>query len=131
MTRDDIVNATYAAASKLNKFKLQHRLIDHEGYLDIDSKIQRSMEYIKKIDQLLSLSPELHSVELVKIKKEIEELNRHSICGKNELKWEVQKNYANIFSLAIVGLELLYKDYAIKVKKQIHPGSRHEIKLHV
>jgi len=131
MTRDDIVSATYDAASKLNKFKLNYRLIDREGYLDIDSKIQRSIEYIEKIDQLLSLSPEHHSEELLKIKKEIEELNRHSICGKNELKWEVQKNYANIFSLAFVGLELLYKDYAIKVNKQIHPGSRHQVKLHV
>ena len=131
MSRDDIVSATYDAASKLNKFKLQYKLIDREGYLDIDSKIQRSIEYIEKIDQLLSLSPEHHSEELLKIKKEIEELNRHSICGKNELKWEVQKNYANIFSLAFVGLELLYKDYAIKVNKQIHPGSRHQVKLHV
>ena len=131
MTRDDIVSATYDAASKLNKFKLNYRLIDREGYLDIDSKIQRSIEYIEKIDQLLSLSPEHHSEELLKIKKEIEELNRHSICGKNELKWEVQKNYANIFSLAFVGLELLYKDYAIKVNKQIHPGSRHQVRLHL
>ena len=51
------------------------------------------------------------AIELAKIQKEIEELNKYSICGKNELKWEVQKNYANFFSLALVGLEQLYEEY--------------------
>lgn len=131
MTRDDIVRATYEAASKLNDFKLKYSLIDGAAHSDIELKIQRSMRYIEKIDQLLALPPEEHSIELLKIKKEIEELNRHSICGKNELKWEVQKNYANVFSLAFVGLELLYKDYKVKLKKQLSPGKRHQVKLHI
>ena len=42
--------------------------------------------------------------ELAKLNTEIAELNRYSICGRNELKWEVSKNYANFFSLALVGL---------------------------
>jgi B12-binding domain/radical SAM domain protein len=129
MTRDDIVNATYEAAKLLNQFKLNYSLIDEEGYLDIDRKIQKSMEYIEKIDSLLTLPTEQQAQALAKLGKEIEELNRYSICGKNELKWEVQKNYANFFSLALVGVEQLYEDYAIKVRHQLRPKKREQVKL--
>ncbi|MDP4163638.1 MAG: TIGR04190 family B12-binding domain/radical SAM domain protein [Bacillota bacterium] len=130
MTRDEIVGSTYEAAQRLNNFKLKYQLIDQAAHADIDSKIVKSMQYIQTIDSLLALPLEEQSSRLGKLKKEIEELNRHSICGKNELKWEVQKNYANVFSLAIVGLELLYEDYIVKVKKQLNPATRHNVNLH-
>ena len=107
MTRDAIVNATYEAAKRLNTFKYQYALIDHGTFADIERKINKSKEYIEKIDQLITLPADQYAVEMVKMKREIEELNRYSICGKNELKWEIKKNYANIFSLALVGLDLL------------------------
>lgn len=129
MTKDDIVRATYDSAKRLNNFKLDYSLIDQAAYFDIERKIEKSMEYIEKIDRLLALSPEQNGAELAKIKKEIEELNRYSICGKNELRWEVKKNYANIFSLALVGLEQLYEDYAIKIRHQLSPHNREQVKL--
>ncbi|WP_059171756.1 TIGR04190 family B12-binding domain/radical SAM domain protein [Bacillus sp. FJAT-27445] len=131
MTRDDIVNATYESARLLNEFKLKYNLIDNDGYQEIENKIEKSMHYINRIDHLLTLPEEQYVSELASIKKEIEELNKHSICGSNELKWEVQKNYANFFSLAMVGLEQLYEDYAIKFRKQFHPKVRHKVKLDV
>jgi B12-binding domain/radical SAM domain protein len=129
MTRDDIVNATYNAAELLNDFKLKYYLIDNETYFDIQEKIKKSIAYIERIDQVLALSPKRQEEELMKIRKEIQELNRYSICGKNELKWEVKKNYANAFSLALVGLELLYEDYAIKIRHQLSPKRREQFKL--
>jgi len=129
MTRDDIVSATYEAAKLLNEFKLNYHLIDHDGYTDIERKIEKSMAYIEKIDQLLSLPNEEQHAQLVKLEKEIAELNRYSICGKNELKWEVKKNYANFFSLALVGLEQLYEDYMIKIRRQLQPKRRTQVKI--
>jgi hypothetical protein len=129
MTRNDIVKATYEAAKLLNRFKLKYALIDEIAFRDIERKIEKSMTFIEKIDRLLTLSPDKHAEELVKLKKEIEALNRYSICGKNELKWGVQKNYANICSLAPVGLEQLYEDYAIKIRHQLSPRSREPVKL--
>ncbi|WML46318.1 TIGR04190 family B12-binding domain/radical SAM domain protein [Neobacillus sp. PS3-40] len=129
MTRDEIVKATYDAAKLLNDFKMKYYLIDKETFFDIEEKINKSMDYIERIDRLLALPPSLQTTELEKIKKEIQELNRYSICGKNELKWEVKKNYANIFSLALVGLEQLYEDYSIKIKRQISPSNRDQVKL--
>lgn len=131
MTRDDIVDATYGSARLLNEFKLKYNLIDPEGYQDIENKIEKSIHYINRIDHLLTLPEKEYEKELVTIKKEIEELNKHSICGSNELKWEVQKNYANFFSLAMVGLEQLYEEYAIKLRRQFHPKVRHQVKLDI
>jgi hypothetical protein len=129
MTRDDIVRATYDAAKLLNDFKLKYALIDPDSYFDIEGKSERSMAYIEKIDQLLALPPAEQAQELVKVKKEIEELNRYSICGKNELKWEVKNNYANFLSLAMVGLEQLYVDYSNKIRNQLKPKRREQAEL--
>ncbi len=129
MTRDDIVRATYDTAKLLNDFKLKYALIDPDAYFDIEGKIERSMAYIEKIDQLLALPPAEQAQELIKVKKEIEELNRYSICGKNELKWEVKNNYANFFSLAMVGLEQLYVDYSNKIRHQLMPKRREQAEL--
>ncbi|MGJ7910969.1 TIGR04190 family B12-binding domain/radical SAM domain protein [Neobacillus sp. LXY-1] len=128
MTRDDIVNSTYEAAEKLNDFKLKYHLIDLDGYQDIQDKIHKSKEYIEKIDQILVLPEDERAEPLAKLQKEIVELNHYSICGKNELKWEVQKNYANFFSLALVGLEQLYEDYSNKIKAQLRPKERFQLK---
>lgn len=92
MSKDDIVNATYEAAERLNDFKLKYRLIDYTAHLDIKKKIDQSKAYIKRIDYLLTLSAAEQAAELEKIKKEIEQCNHYSICSKNELKWEVPKN---------------------------------------
>jgi hypothetical protein len=131
MTRDDIVNATYEAAKLLNHFKLKYQLIDQSGFEDIERKIEKSQAYIEKIDSLLDLPEEKKELEFVKLNKEIEELNRYSICGKNELKWEVQKNYANFFSLALVGLEQLYEEYLIKIRTQLSPKKRQQVKVEI
>lgn len=129
MTRDDIVGATYEAAQRLNEFKLKYKLIDLAGYQDIKGKIEKSRAYIEKIDQILALPTEKQTEELAKLAKEIEELNYYSICGKNELKWEVQKNYANFFSLASVGLEQLYVEYKSKIKHSFQPKHRFQFTL--
>jgi radical SAM superfamily enzyme YgiQ (UPF0313 family) len=131
MTRDEIVSATYEAAKLLNHFKLKYQLIDENGFADIERKIEKSMAYIEKIDRIMALPEETKAAELVKLNKEIEELNRYSICGKNELKWEVKKNYANVFSLALIGLEQLYEEYAIKIRRQLRPEQRTQVELEV
>ncbi|HLO12533.1 MAG TPA: TIGR04190 family B12-binding domain/radical SAM domain protein [Pseudoneobacillus sp.] len=129
MTRDDIVDATYESARLLNDFKLKYQLIDERGYQDIESKITKSQAYIKRIDDLLAISPDIRKEDLAQLKKEFDALNEYSICGKNELKWEVKKHYANFLSLAFVGLELLYEDYVVKINQQLHPQERKQINL--
>ncbi|MCL6572038.1 MAG: TIGR04190 family B12-binding domain/radical SAM domain protein [Bacillus sp. (in: Bacteria)] len=129
LTRDDIVNSTYESAQLLNEFKLKYSLIDEAGYLEIKGKIEKSIDYINKIDHVLTLPEEQRAGEFALIKKEIEELNKYSICGKNELKWEVKKNYANFFSLALVGIEQLYEDYVNIIRHRLSPKRRQQFQL--
>ncbi|MDF2859500.1 MAG: radical protein, partial [Neobacillus sp.] len=57
--------------------------------------------------------------DLAIIKDEVDSINRHSICGENELKWEVKKLFANFPSLTYIGLELLIKDVIKDIKCKI------------
>ncbi|WP_286230212.1 TIGR04190 family B12-binding domain/radical SAM domain protein [Neobacillus mesonae] len=129
MTRNDIVNSTYESAERLNDFKLTYGLIDHDSYEDIKWKIEKSKEYIREIDRILALPEAEQAKALAELRKEIEQLNSYSICGKNELKWEVQQNYANFYSLALVGLEQLYQDYVNKIKYLLRPKQRLQFTL--
>ncbi|MEH7884609.1 hypothetical protein V7654_09790 [Bacillus sp. JJ1609] len=54
----------------------------------------------------------------------MEEVNKYSICGKHELKWEVKKHYANIFSLTSIGIELLIEDIYINIKQRLTAYNR-------
>lgn len=129
MTRHDIVNATYEAAQNLNEFKLEYNLIDQRSYLDIQEKLRKSRDYIEKIDCILALPESKQTEELLEIQETITELNKYSICGKNELKWEVKKNYANPFSIALLGMQLLFEDTLNRARNRIHPQRRERYKL--
>lgn len=129
MNRDAIVDATYESAKLLNDFKLKYHLIDGNTHQDIESKIVKSQAYIKRIDDLLEQFSIIDQNELASLREEFKELNEYSICGKNELKWEVKKHYANFLSLAWVGLELLFEEHKNKLKQQLYPTARKQINL--
>ena len=50
------------------------------------------------------------------MKKEVDQVNRYSICGKNEIMWEVKKLFADFPSLTYIGLELLVKNMIKGIK---------------
>jgi B12-binding domain/radical SAM domain protein len=131
MTRDDLVNATYDSARKLNDFKFKYGLIDLKAYRDLNLKIAKSKTYIKKIDEVLALPKEQQAAEFFQIQKEIADLNKYSICAKNELKWEVKKNYANPFSIAVLGIQLLYEDYCNRLRNRLNPKRREQFKIDI
>ncbi|MDF2947501.1 MAG: radical protein [Bacillales bacterium] len=118
MSRDEIVNSTYESAKLLNEFKYKYDLISELTYNDVNNKIDASMKYIDQIDKIMALPEAERADSLAEIQKEIEGINEYSICGENELKWEVKKNYANFISLTMVGMELLIEDIAINLKRK-------------
>lgn len=129
MTRDEIVRATYDSALLLNRFKLKYGLIGQEAYDEIEYKIEKSLEFMERIDRLLELPSEDRAAGLSIIRREVDEVNRHSICGKNELKWEVKKRYAHFFSLGWIGLELLGAEIAKDVKCRLGKIDRESVTL--
>ncbi|MEH7444760.1 TIGR04190 family B12-binding domain/radical SAM domain protein [Bacillus sp. JJ1122] len=120
MSRNDIVNSTYESAKKLNAFKLKYGLVDQKTSDEVHEKILKSLEYIKKIDEIIILPESEKEQQLALLSKEMEEVNKYSICGKHELKWEVKKHYANIFSLTSIGIELLIDDIFLNIKQHFN-----------
>ncbi|NWQ41645.1 TIGR04190 family B12-binding domain/radical SAM domain protein [Bacillus sp. EB106-08-02-XG196] len=116
MTREEIVKATYDSALKLNEFKYKNHIITKEVRDEVRLKIEKSVEFLARLDALEFLPEEEKQKELTIIKKEVDQINRHSICGENELKWEVKKLFANFPSLTYIGLELLIKDVVKDLK---------------
>lgn len=116
MTRADIVRATYDSALRLNQFKWENSMISQEVYGEVKLKIEKSVEFLRRLDEIALLPKEEQGQEMLLIKEEIDKINRHSICGKNELKWEVKKLFADIPSLTYIGLELLVKDIIKGIK---------------
>ena len=129
MTRKEIVKATYDSAKKLNQFKFDHHIIDKAVYEEVNHKILKSIEFLERIEVLSSLPLEEQKRELASIKEEVEFINRHSICGQNELKWEVKKLFANMPSLTYIGLELLVKEIANSLKCKLGKVDRHMVSI--
>ncbi|WP_423335517.1 hypothetical protein [Neobacillus sp. 19] len=116
MTREEIVRATYDSALQLNEFKYKNKIVPKDVHDEVAVKIEKSVEFLKRLDELALLPDDVRKVEMVKIKEEVDKINRHSICGKNELKWEVKKLFADFPSLTYIGLELLVKDIKKNIK---------------
>ena len=129
LTRKEIVKATYDSALLLNQFKLKYGLIDRTTYSDIENKIIKSLEFIERIDAIMLLPPHQRVIGLEGIKKEVLEVNRHSICGKNELKWETKKLYANFGSLTVIGIELLFEEMVRSIKCHLGVIDRYKMSL--
>lgn len=58
MTRDEIVEATYEAALRLNELKKEYNLIEEQLYRQIDYRIRTARDIIREIDQIMTLSDE-------------------------------------------------------------------------
>lgn len=127
MTRADIVKATYDSALKLNQFKWKNNIISKEVYEEVKIKIEKSVEFLRRLDEIALLPENQQKKEMALIREEIDHINRHSICGKNELKWEVKKLYANFPSLTLIGLELLVKDIIKGVKCRVGKIDRNRV----
>ncbi|MFZ5626077.1 MAG: TIGR04190 family B12-binding domain/radical SAM domain protein [Bacillota bacterium] len=100
MSRDEIVDATYEAAYRLNELKREYNLIPEEVYEDIRYRITQARQIIAEIDRILLIpDEEVRQLSLQKLKARVAELNRHTICGKDELKWPLGRRFAGLWSL--------------------------------
>ncbi|KGM45961.1 radical SAM protein, partial [Neobacillus niacini] len=127
MTREEIVKATYDSALKLNEFKCKNHIISKDVHDEVRLKIEKSVEFLNRLDAIEQLPNAEKQKQLAIIKDEVEKINRHSICGENELKWEVKKLFANFPSLTYIGLELLIKDIAKDIKCKIGKIDRNQV----
>ena len=111
MTRDEIVRSTYEAALKLNALKHEFKLIDEDLYRQIEFRIKSAQQVIEEIDSIMEISDEENRRKaLGELKNKVEQINRHTICGKDELKWPISQRYSSIVSLTSVFVNLLFTE---------------------
>ncbi len=111
MTRDEIVEATYESALRLNKLKMEYGLIDRELYADIDLRIRMAREIIREIDDIMKLPAAEQKQKLKQMRLKVAAVNKATICGKDELKWPVYQRFTGCFSLLKVLLGLFCKEW--------------------
>lgn len=118
MTRDDIVRSTYDAALKLNTLKYEFDLIDEKLYRDIEFRIKSAQEVIDEIDRILEIQDENEKQrELSRLKERVEQINRHTICGKDELKWPISERFGSLVSLSSVFIKLFATEMKLLYKR--------------
>lgn len=123
MTKDEIVNSTYDAALKLNQLKYDYNLIDQETFNLTEYRITNAIEVMKEIDEIVELEDQsIKDKRMKQLKDKINQLNRYSICGKDEMKWPLRQRVFNIIPLSGILIKLLAEElsmFAYRIKVNI------------
>lgn len=86
MTRSELVECTYEAGLRLNRLKADFGQITDEQACLTEERIQLAIALMKRIDRLVeSTEPAELERQLVPLRAEIEEVNRSTVCEKEEL----------------------------------------------
>jgi hypothetical protein len=119
MTRDEIVDATYEASSRLNWVKLQYGLMEAPAYREMEARITASRRMIAEIDAALQLpeGPERD--------ERLQALNR-AVAGacpagldtKQEMRWPIRRRFATAFRLTRVLVRLIATEVRLLVTKR-------------
>jgi B12-binding domain/radical SAM domain protein len=89
MTRDQLVDATYAAGRRLNRLKADYGLVPMAQAQATEVRIDRAVEISAEIDQLMaSATPEQFRIGMGRLKTEIDQVNMSTVCDKRELNVE-------------------------------------------
>lgn len=130
MTRDEIVRSTYEAALKLNALKCEFDLIDKDLCKQIEFRIKSAQQVMDEIDRIVDIEDDdIKQTALKELKNKVEQINRHTICGKDELKWPISQRFGNFISLTSVFIKLLitefrllYNRFKIMFNKKLRPS---------
>lgn len=119
MTREEIVQSTYAAAERLNQLKYDYNLISEAVYSDVKFRISKALDTLAEIDRIMELSdPNQRKEKLDRLKEKVQLLNSNTICGEDELKWPLHKRFVNVVSLSKL-LAGLFAEQAILVVRRM------------
>jgi B12-binding domain/radical SAM domain protein len=107
MTRDEIAASTYEAALRLNRLKRRYGLVSEDISQEVERRIKKALEVIKKIDEiLLTVPPAEQRSALHALKHDIDMVNESTLCHTEEIKWPTAKSpfrYLNILRDLIAG----------------------------
>jgi B12-binding domain/radical SAM domain protein len=86
MTRDQLVDVTYAAGRRLNRIKAEYGLVPEAQAIATERRIDRATALIAEIDRLMAhASPQEFESEMARLKSEVAQANMSTVCDKREL----------------------------------------------
>jgi B12-binding domain/radical SAM domain protein len=88
MTRDEIVQTSYALADKLNQLKYDNGLIDEAAYRLVSSHLEIAREAVTVMGQSSQADEYREAHALARLQKALGAANTGSMNSKDELKWE-------------------------------------------
>lgn len=87
MTRDQLVDVTYAAGRRLNQVKAQYGLVAAAQAQITEQRIDRAVALMAEIDRLMvQTTPAEFSLEMARLKEEVDQVNMSTVCEKRELE---------------------------------------------
>lgn len=99
MTRDEIVNSTYAAGLGLNSIKREMGLIDEDVAERVERRILGASEMMKRIDGMVARGKTTEK-DLDQLREVASRLSESTVCEKEELDWSESSIYASIPRMA-------------------------------
>lgn len=91
MTRDEIVDASYKAAIRMNDLKMKYNIISQKMGLKTKKRITEAENLMKEIDEVYQIENERQRESaLMELRPRIIKLNENTICDKRELEWPAQ-----------------------------------------
>jgi B12-binding domain/radical SAM domain protein len=105
MTRDQLVDVTYAAGRRLNRIKAEYGLAPEAQAIATEQRIDRATALIAEIDRLVThASPQEFEREMARLKPEVAQVNMSTVCDKRELVLNVdgpKLNYRRVAHMLI------------------------------
>ena len=96
MTRDDIAETSYDAATELAKIEYQCGRISEDAYEQRIERTSTARMLLSKIDKILLIKDARErEAKLWEIKEEGEELMHSTVCNKNDLDWRTGSIWSN------------------------------------
>lgn len=101
ISRDELVNSTYEAASGLNRLKGKAGGISEKVMTDNEERIKTAIEIMQEIDKIVLIEDsEKRDYELKKLKDKTFEYSQSTVCEKSELEFPLTNKSFKWFSIA-------------------------------
>jgi hypothetical protein len=116
MTRRQILEASYNAASGLNRLKLGYGLIDRETYEEVTRHNEAARQAIEAMTKAFSLPEPQKDEAIERIQEEVRRGNVDSLFSKDELEWRGASGFRPSFRL----VRILAVGFAEEVVHSFH-----------
>lgn len=120
MNRDQIVDSTYEAGLRLNRFKAEFGLVAPDQAARTEARILKAQQLIAQVDDIVSIqNPERKAKLLRAIKPQVDDANLSTVCDKTELNVPLTGIKLNLPRAAGFFVEQIVKRYLPKIQRNV------------